>query len=378
MRRAEVVRHVRVGAFVAIALALLFVMLFVLGKSQGLFVRHVTLSTSFANTAGLVVGAAVRLGGVDVGTVQAIRFAADPQVKQVEVTMRIDGRYLERVRADSVARLVPKGLLGDMSVDISLGGAQAPPLPAGSRLPSVENQGLAEVTAALHRGIGEVADLSHGLRRQVDTLLTPELSRDVGRIVHSAANVAAAIEKGPGLAHALVFDEALARDLTSTGRAASQSAAALSRALARAERVMAAVETGPGSLHSLVYSDDAAAAMIAVRRAAEDLAAATGQIRNGQGPLHALVYGRDGDELLRNLTELSRVLRSVGEGVAQGKGTLGALVQDPSIYEDLKILLRDINRNRLLKALVRFTIRHDGLSSPGTGGSDDARGDKGR
>jgi phospholipid/cholesterol/gamma-HCH transport system substrate-binding protein len=71
--------------------------------------------------------------------------------------------------------------------------------------------------------------------------------------------------------------------------------------------------------------------------------------------------------LIKNLSQLARILRGLGEDVAQGKGTVGALLQDPTIYDDLKIILRDIKRNQLLKALVRFTIKHDGL---GVGSGD--------
>jgi phospholipid/cholesterol/gamma-HCH transport system substrate-binding protein len=47
-------------------------------------------------------------------------------------------------------------------------------------------------------------------------------------------------------------------------------------------------------------------------------------------------------------------------GMREGKGTLGALMVDPSVYEDLKMLLGNIQRNQALRALVRYSIRRDG------------------
>jgi hypothetical protein len=43
----------------------------------------------------------------------------------------------------------------------------------------------------------------------------------------------------------------------------------------------------------------------------------------------------------------------------QGKGTLGALLVDPSVYEDLKMLLGNVQRNQALRALVRYSIQKD-------------------
>ena len=43
------------------------------------------------------------------------------------------------------------------------------------------------------------------------------------------------------------------------------------------------------------------------------------------------------------------------EGVRAGKGTIGALMVDPSVYEDVKLLLGNVERNKALRALVRWS-----------------------
>ena len=45
--------------------------------------------------------------------------------------------------------------------------------------------------------------------------------------------------------------------------------------------------------------------------------------------------------------------------IKEGKGTVGALLTDHSVYEDLKILLGNVGRNRSLRALVRYSISRD-------------------
>ena len=84
-------------------------------------------------------------------------------------------------------------------------------------------------------------------------------------------------------------------------------------------------------------------------------------MRNGKGLLHSLVYERDRGNLLDNLTALSTTLRRLGDEVQEGKGTVGALLKDPSVYEDLKTILGNIKRNKLLRAIIRMEIKSDGL-----------------
>jgi phospholipid/cholesterol/gamma-HCH transport system substrate-binding protein len=60
-----------------------------------------------------------------------------------------------------------------------------------------------------------------------------------------------------------------------------------------------------------------------------------------------------------NLSKMSDDLRSIVADMRAGKGTLGALLVDPSIYEDLKSAVGNVERNQVLRALVRYSIRAD-------------------
>jgi phospholipid/cholesterol/gamma-HCH transport system substrate-binding protein len=46
-------------------------------------------------------------------------------------------------------------------------------------------------------------------------------------------------------------------------------------------------------------------------------------------------------------------------GLRQGKGTLGALLVDPTVYEDIKGVVGNMERNEVLRALVRYSIKAD-------------------
>jgi phospholipid/cholesterol/gamma-HCH transport system substrate-binding protein len=353
--------RIKVGLFLVAGIITVLATLFVIGQVQSPFARRVYLHTSFRDTAGLTVGAPVRLGGVDVGSVQEIHFAPALDVKEVSVTLAVQERYLSRIRADSRATLTPKGLLGDLTVTITVGSAGAAPLHDGAFIPAIEGQRLADMVSSLQEGIADVRSFSRTLGDRVDAVLSPDVARDLARFVHAAADSAEAVQRGDGLAHALIYDRGLAADGRAVARGAHRSADSLEAAMGRLDRIANAVESGDGNLHRLVYGDDLGPMLDDAERAARALADAATEIRNGGGPLHALVYGPEGDELLRNLTLLSRNLRRVSDDVAAGKGTLGALLEDPTVYEDLKIILREVKRNTLLKALVRYTIQRDRL-----------------
>jgi phospholipid/cholesterol/gamma-HCH transport system substrate-binding protein len=128
--------------------------------------------------------------------------------------------------------------------------------------------------------------------------------------------------------------------------------------------MVARVESGPGTLHGLVYRDDAAELVAHAEKAVDQLAAVVGEVEHGKGMLHSLVYeDQDRRNLVENLTEASRILRKLGEEIDAGKGTVGALLKDPSAYEDLKIILGNVKRNRMLRALIRFTIVKDDVKA---------------
>jgi phospholipid/cholesterol/gamma-HCH transport system substrate-binding protein len=60
-----------------------------------------------------------------------------------------------------------------------------------------------------------------------------------------------------------------------------------------------------------------------------------------------------------NLSKMSDDLRSIVADMRAGKGTIGALLVDPSVYEDVKSAVGNVERNQVLRALVRYSIRAD-------------------
>ena len=69
------------------------------------------------------------------------------------------------------------------------------------------------------------------------------------------------------------------------------------------------------------------------------------------------VYEVDLVEALADSTvRLDQILRKIDEG----EGTLGALVNDPAVYEDLRLLVSGARRSALLRTLIDYVRPEDG------------------
>lgn len=353
-------RLAKVGAFVLIALVSLVLVIGLAGRSRSLFSRKALLHTSFDNTSGLVVGAPVRLAGVDIGIVQRIHFDRDPKIKKVHVLLGVQSKYLDRIRGDSIARLSSKGLLGDMIINISVGSPEFPALSSGDTLKTAESEGLTEIVSSLQDGIGQVRSLVGHVDDRVRVVLSDQVARDLGRVVHSTANMLESVERGNGLLHSILYKPQLADNVTAMTGDARQIAANLNRTIQRVDDVVAAISTRGGTLHDLIYKDDGSKLVAELKNLSVDLAAIVTEIRKGKGAIHALVYD-DNHSLASDLSAAARILRTLADETQQGKGTLGGLLKDPTLYEDLKMIVSKVKRNAVLRAFIRSAIQSEGL-----------------
>ncbi len=119
------------------------------------------------------------------------------------------------------------------------------------------------------------------------------------------------------------------------------------------------VERGDGTAHELIYGDQGTQLVTNLADATGEIASALNAIREGDGLVHELIYEESGGELMANLSAMSGDLRAVTADIRAGRGTLGGFLMDPSIYEDVKRLVGNLERNDILRALVRYSIRQD-------------------
>ena len=347
---------IRAGLFITLALAVFALVILLIGKERHLFDPQVRYQAAFENVEGLKKDAPVWLGGLEVGHVDAITFSPDLGDKRIQVRIEIARRYAGRVRADSIARIASRGVLGDKAVDVSLGSLTSPQLEPGGELTSGSSGDIASLLKSSGEIIDNAVTISRDLRRAVADYTKPELSQNFGQMVASANHILGKIEHGEGAVHAVIFDPKTGADVKALLAHASDTARHVDSALDNVDRLLSDVRNGQGAAHALIYDPKGAKAVQHLGEASEELAGLIHDAKNSpNGAVHQLVYG-DSKELFANLGSASDDLKKITHLIASGQGSLGALIQDPTVYDDLRTLLGNVKRNRVLRSLVRWSI----------------------
>jgi phospholipid/cholesterol/gamma-HCH transport system substrate-binding protein len=347
-------KQMRVGIFVIVGLLLTMTAVFLIGNTRQLWAPKVSYHTAFRDVAGLKPGAPVRMGGLDIGQVTHIGHGPDAKDTRIFVSMSIEKVEAPRIRVDSTARVVNKGLLGDKMIELSTGSPESASLDANQLIPSEEP---ADMLAAANRVAAAAQAAIEKIQPLAETLGDPKLASDIKGSAEDLHSLLDAMVHGNGTMHRLFYDRHDAEQLDLLLANANRTTEELNATLADVNDVTTHVRQGPGIAHALIYdgeiSKDTAGMLSELH---QDLKA----IREGNGLAHAVLYGDDQSQhVMANLNAMSDDLRAIVAGVRQGKGTIGALLVDPTVYEDIKSAVGNVERNEVLRALVRYSIKAD-------------------
>lgn len=253
--------EVKVGLFVSIGMMLVMLAILALGSTENLLTRKDRYSAHFSSAEGLIEGAKVVLGGIQVGTVEKIGF--DMKTRDILVTFTVKKDSADWIRTNSTVEIATQGLLGDKFVSIEPGTLEHPELSPGTPIPN-----------------------------------------------RPSKNIAQFLNKGDQL---MVSLNSLAISLDHT------------------------LKTFSASNRSEIFFQGMATS-------AKNLASATEKL------------DRELDEM--RLKKIMRSLDQILEKINNGTGSLGALVNDPGLYDDAKKLVGEANRSRIMRNLVRQTLKN--------------------
>ena len=349
---------VRVGFFVSMGLLLLMAFVFIFSGDQGLFSRHNRYSASFHSIDGLKAGSPVRLAGVQVGTVTSIRFFDDPADPRVRVEMNVLARYADRIRENSTATIGSLGVLGDKVVDLSLAFPGPSMFPLGGEISTGTGS---DYTALIQKGaavIDNTLAITDDLREMIAAYNSPELQTSVAGLAEALKDITEGIRDKDGAIHALIFDPRGGQKTRELLDGAALLARRLESSVAKVDSLLGRMDRGEGLMGALFTAKEGEQVVQDLGKLAREFSALAEAIRTEEDSLlHGLFYGsEDASTLSRELTEMARDLRAVVGRIEKGEGSLGALINDPTVYDDLKTILGNVKRNRILRALVRYSI----------------------
>ncbi len=365
----------RVGIFVTLALVVGFALVFALGNRSSLFATRRQYHVTFSNVAGLRPGSPVRLSGIDVGTVETISFLPDGRC-DVTLEVRDELSHLITLPSDeesgagaTVASLGSKGLLGDMVVDLAPWSPtdehpRGAPVPAGGSLRALEGGGLMDALASAGDVMESARPAIENVREFTDALADEDFRRDLHGIAHNLAELSRMATEEDGTVRRLLTDRELADRLESTLGSVQIASAEIAAVSRNARAITDEIRSGDGTVHEIIYGQEGTRLVRSLADTAGEAATILRDVRTGDGNAHELLYGDSAGDLIANLTAMSADLAAITAEVRAGRGTLGALLMDPSIYEDVKRLVGNLERNEILRALVRYSIREDEAPAP--------------
>jgi phospholipid/cholesterol/gamma-HCH transport system substrate-binding protein len=286
--------QLRVGLTVISASLILALLLFLMSGTGGFFSHRITLVSFFDNASGLRVGAPVRLSGVDIGNVAAIRVVPDKdkQITPVEVIMKVSTKYGFNLRRDSVTSLDTAGVLGETYLDIDSSQAVGASAKDGDTLPT-----------QVHPDFNEVVRSSQSTLQNMDALLK------------RADRILAFAESGKGSIGKLIYDPTLYNRFSDT--------------VGDFQGIVNQIAKGQGSLGALINSNDAYNKFLATL---DKINGVVDDIQAGKGT--AGKFLKD-PALFNNANDTIANLKQVTEGINAGKGTLGRLTKDEELADKI-------------------------------------------
>lgn len=186
--------ELKVGLFVTTGLALIALAIIILGGNESIFTRSNTYATHFASVEGLVPGAKIVIGGIQVGTVDQISF--DTQRRDILVTLRVAKKYEEWLRKGTQAEINTQGVLGDKFISLTMGAPDSPILPPLTEIPISPTRDLSQFLNKGDQLMLHLTDIASSLNRVLKTFESANRSDSIfSGMADTAKNLSSATHK---------------------------------------------------------------------------------------------------------------------------------------------------------------------------------------
>ncbi|WP_298653020.1 MlaD family protein [uncultured Proteiniphilum sp.] len=264
-------KALRLGVFIAAALILFIVAVYLIGSKGNLFSPTKDVFSSFKDIRGLVVGNNVRFAGINVGTVKNIRIISDTSVV---VTMSIREDYSKYIYKNSTVQIGQEGLMGGKIVLISSGTPETGVIEENDYLVVAEGldiQGmiaqaqkmlreatqtvsnLNSVTDKINEGDGDIARLLNG------NDLTTQLgiaTRKLNSSMSDVNEITAKVSSGQGDLGKLINDSAITDQLSGIMEELHTTSVEANAVIEELQQTVHAINYGEGVLPRLLHDKD--------------------------------------------------------------------------------------------------------------------------
>lgn len=180
----------KLGLFAVVTLIVAISAIYYIGKQKNKFGSIFRLNALFKSVSGLKLGSNVRLGGIDIGTVDDIALVTDTSV---QVQMILHKNIQKFIKKDARASIGSEGLMGDKVVVISPGTVGQSVVSEGDSLSSIQPVETDQILASLKTSADNAAVITANL-----------------------ADISNRINRGQGALGKLLRDTSLSSNISST------------------------------------------------------------------------------------------------------------------------------------------------------------------
>lgn len=174
------------GLFVLGAVAGSIAMAVGIAIKRGVFEPKIELETSLKTADGVREGTLVSMQGLRIGQVTSVELVS---ASEVIVRFKMSREYEDKVRKDSVVRVVRPFIIGEKVLDVSIGDAASERIVAGDRLIAEPSADIMDLLSGRTLGpyLEMMGKLAENLRYVAEAFLAPERTRSLVRMFDDLA-----------------------------------------------------------------------------------------------------------------------------------------------------------------------------------------------
>jgi phospholipid/cholesterol/gamma-HCH transport system substrate-binding protein len=347
--------QLKTGIVASAAFVILFVLVFLLTSSKGLFTQNATLRTYRDDASGLGEGAPVRLNGIPIGYLDKVRLtgARDP-LRTVEFDMTVKRPFLAEIPVDSLAGIAASNLLGDKFINITKGHSPTHVQPDAEVAADIQAKDIPELmaqTANLMAGfqsiVGRLDNLLAGVEQGKGNLgkfvKDEDLYNRLDEIASEGQQLLADVRGGGGTISKLIYDPALYDEIRAP--------------IKRINDMLGDLDAGKGTAGKLLKDP---ALFDEAKQTMDEIHGLVADINAGKGTAGKLVKD---DELYQRLDDLTSKLNATIDKINSGQGTVGQLMVNPALFDSLngatrefQSLAKDMRANPKKFLTIRLTL----------------------
>ncbi|HXR76474.1 MAG TPA: MlaD family protein [Bryobacteraceae bacterium] len=327
--------QLRVGILAIVALSCIVLLIFLLTGNKKFFITEVPLHTYVDDAASLQAGAAVRIAGIQAGTVKKVALSGsnDPR-RVIRVDFEVDQDMLKDIPVDSVISISSDNLLGSTKF-LNIKKGQSPQtVKAGAELPALDTRQFDELVQQGYTVLGSL----QGILQQVQTivgevesgkgtigkfLVDDTLYKNLNDTIAQLQSLVATLNSNQGTIGKLVHDDAFYNDVRTT--------------LGRFDSVVQGIQAGQGSAGKFIkdpalYND--------LHASVTQLNTLLANLNSGKGTAGQLLTNeRLSNQISDTLTKIDTTIDKINSG----QGTLGQLMVNPQLYDSLNGTTRELH-----------------------------------